>query len=154
MCSIYFLKLQCWAQHSCFLGLYLSHISQHIVDSDLSGFSSWLLVARPKLQCLGHVPRVLRNWTMPSERCCLNGFDHFRERKARARGWWGLFCYCLTRQCSDDPISMRILGASNTPKNESILNFDDLGCFLDALVFLFHGLLCSYLSFFVPFPVA
>ena len=61
---------------------------------------------------------------------------------------------CLTRQCSDDPISMRILGAFNTPKNEIILNFDDLCCFLDALVFLFHGLLCSYLSFFVPFPVA
>ena len=25
MCSIYFLKLQCWAPHSCFLGLYFSH---------------------------------------------------------------------------------------------------------------------------------
>ena len=93
MCSIYFLKLQCWAQHSCFLGLYFSHYP-NILWTRIWVASAAELVARPKLQCLGHVPRVLRNWTMPSERCCLNGFDHFRERKARAWGWW-VVCFAI-----------------------------------------------------------
>lgn len=125
------------------------------VHSDfLSGFSSsnWWF-ARPKLQCLGHVPHVLRNWTMPSERCCLNGFDHFRERKARAWGWWVVcFAYLFDEaMCLMTPLAWEYWGPSIHPRMRlswilmTFVVFLMLLCFC-SMVFCVLTCLSSFLS--------